>query len=239
MIPTPYSNWFAKNTRKLHEVTEHSMFRVVALVAILAVIALLAYVTQPNSNPTKANTAHTSNTSNTGSTQQSDRSSASTSQSSTSNSTSTSGSSTSHSSSSTTSGSSNSSTQGPCNSVLTADQAASALGGNPSAGSSNGISSQTANVTTITCSYTSGVDSVSIIANNATTPTGQHDNDDQFGSSRPSGVTAVPGYGQVAYWQASTGLNILQDNNWYVVSLYNNGTLSEQGSMQLAQTAKL
>jgi hypothetical protein len=123
--------------------------------------------------------------------------------------------------------------------VLTASQAKSVLGGTPNANRSNGVTKQTADTTTITCTYTNGSNTATIVAYKSNTPTGRHENDDQFGSSRPSGVTTVSGYGQVAYWQASTGLNILKENDWFVVSLKNNGSLSENNSMQLAKAAQL
>lgn len=94
-------------------------------------------------------------------------------------------------------------------------------------------------MTTTSCAYIVGSSTAAIIEHRSITPAGQHENDDQFGSARPSGVTSVSGYGQVAYWQPSSGLNILQNNNWYIVSISNNGSISESSSEQLAKAAAL
>lgn len=44
-------------------------------------------------------------------------------------------------------------------------------------------------------------------------------NQNQFGSLRPSGVEDVSGYGDQAFWDPQNGqLNILKNNNWYILS---------------------
>lgn len=214
----------------LRKFTEQRTFRSIILVVLLLVIALTAYITQPNNKPT-----NTRSSSSIGATKQTSSSqSTGTPRNNTSNKT----------TSSTTAGASTAASKsvnssGPCNAVLTTDQAKAVIGGNPSTSSSNGDSSQSADITSIACKYTSGSVVASIIENKSNTPTGQHENDDQFGSSRPSGVTTVSGYGQAAYWQTTTGLNVLENNNWYVVSVSNNGALNEPSSKQLAQDSQL
>jgi hypothetical protein len=217
--------------RYVRNLTGHQAFRTIVLVMLLAIIALTAYVMQPSSKPTNARTATSV--------------SSTTKQTTTSHTTRAPQNSPSKSSppAPTSSGnkaaSNSATTTGPCDSVLTSSQAKSVVGGSPSASSSNGITGQSADITTITCTYSSGSSTASIIEHKSSTPTGQHENDDQFGSSRPSGVTSVSGYGQVAYWQTSTGLNVLQNNNWYIISVSNNGSINESSSEQLAQTSQI
>jgi hypothetical protein len=222
----------ATSKNKIYKITGHPAFRSVVLVLLLAVIAFTAYITQPSNKQTSARTTTAS-----AATKPNDNThAASNTHASTSgNSTATSP----KSSSGSTASSGSTSTTGPCSSVLTADQAKTVLGDNPAASTSNGTTSQATDMTIISCAYTVGVNTATVIEHKSNTPTGQHENDDQFGSSRPSGVTSVSGYGQVAYWQSSTGLNILQDNDWYVVSISNNGSISESSSEQLAKASPL
>lgn len=218
---------------RLTKVTQHSAFRNTALIMLLVIIALTAYLTQPDTRPINAHTANGSNTTTksnasnytapkkNGSVPNNGNTSAATS------------------ANSAIASNGSATPSGPCDSVLTVSQAKSVLGGSPTAKNGNGTTGQSADITTVTCSYSVEPDIATIIEHKSNTPTGQHENDDRFGSSRPSGVTNVSGYGQAAYWETSTGLNILQDNNWYVVSVSNNGSLNEPTSKQLAQASQI
>lgn len=223
----------ATSKSMIYRITGHPAFRSVVLVLLLAVIAFTAYITQPSNKQVSAHTNATVST-----TSKSNENTHTTSNAHTS----TSGNGTAT-SSKTSSGSAASSTStvttGPCESVLTADQAKAVIDSSPTASASNGTTNQTTDMTTIQCAYIAGSNTATVIEHKPNTPTGQHENDDQFGSSRPSGVTSVSGYGQVAYWQPSTGLNILQNNDWYMVSVTSNGSISESSSEQLAKALPL
>jgi hypothetical protein len=214
-------------TSNFGKITGHRTFKTVLLILSLAVIAIVAYIAQPNNKPTSTHIA--SSTSSKGKTSNHHTSTTNT-QSTNSNSAATTTSSASNKPSS-----NNTPTTGPCSSILTADQVKSVLGGSPSASANNGVTSQNIDITITTCAYSVGSNTAAVTEHKSNTPTGQHENDDQFGSSRPSGVTSVSGYGQNAYWQTSTGLNVLENNNWYVVNLSGN----ESSSEQLAKAAQL
>lgn len=129
-------------------------------------------------------------------------------------------------------------TTGPCASVLTLAQAQSVLSG-VSASSGNGTSSTDANTTVITCTYSSGSSNAAIVAHLANNGVGQSTNDLQFGSERPSNAVSVSGFGQSAFWQPGTGLNILKNNDWYVVNYSKDGSSTQSDSEQLANAAGL
>lgn len=127
----------------------------------------------------------------------------------------------------------------PCVNVLTATEAQSLIGSQASPSVNNGVVSKSVDITEVNCSYSFKGTSVSILDYMPNSSIGQSDNDVRFGSGLPSGVTQVNGYGNSAFWQASSGLNILQNNNWYVVNYANNGASSLSASEKLAKTANL
>lgn len=131
-------------------------------------------------------------------------------------------------------------TAGPCATVLTVAEVKSALNSNTiTVAKNNGIMSQNSNTTIVTCAYSSGSNNMSIVAHLARSSIGQSDNAVSFGSGRPQGVTNVNGFGDNAYWQTSTGLNILKRNIWYVVRYEKQGTVTLSNSEKLATFAKL
>jgi hypothetical protein len=87
--------------------------------------------------------------------------------------------------------------------------------------------SSNSNTTVSTCVYTNGLtisstnyESINLLAHTSLSSLGTSDNVVVFGSERPSDVTDVQGIGQASYWDPNASqLNILNDNNWYVVSL--------------------
>lgn len=78
---------------------------------------------------------------------------------------------------------------------------------------------KTEDIAISTCIYVHASTSATLIVHAALTSLGASENALQFGSDKPAGVTDVPGYGQAAYWDsAQNELNILDNNNWLVLS---------------------
>jgi hypothetical protein len=129
----------------------------------------------------------------------------------------------------------------PCSEVFSLSTATSILGNTVSSSSSNGVTSQDDNDTVISCAYSNGSNSVSVvehIANN--TNLGASTNDVNFGSGLPSGAVGVGGYGDSAFWQQSTSqLNILKNNNWYLISYSKQGSSSLSNAEQVASALQL
>jgi hypothetical protein len=124
-----------------------------------------------------------------------------------------------------------------CDGVFSSSAAAQVLGAGASADASNGVTSQTADTTVMTCAYSNNSGSATVVVHRAHTTIGASSNEVAFGSGRPSGVTAVSGYGSSAFWQStSSELNILHDNDWYVIAS-SAGTLTS--AEQVAQAAHL
>lgn len=85
--------------------------------------------------------------------------------------------------------------------------------------SKSGAGQQSADMEVSRCVYTSGGNGIQLVAHMARSSLGASENSVMFGSEKPSGVQSVQGYGQAAYWNSnSSELNILAENNWYVLS---------------------
>jgi cytoskeletal protein RodZ len=109
-----------------------------------------------------------------------------------------------------------------CDAVFTLVEGKKAIGqGEVTPENGNGITGQDANITTVTCTYNAQAINVTIIGHIARTTIGSSTNDVAFGSGRPGDTTPVSGYGSSAFWQTTTGLNILKNNNWYVAGSSN------------------
>jgi len=78
---------------------------------------------------------------------------------------------------------------------------------------------QASNTAVSACAYANTIGSVQLIVRTPTDALGVSKNAVVFGSGRPQDAVAVQGYGQAAYWDPSKhSLNILGNNNWYVVA---------------------
>jgi hypothetical protein len=241
----------AKKTTKTKKATSKSITKQVpiskrnlkmntlAVVVIALLTGLVLLITKPNNSTSPNSSSSSSNSSLSSSQKSSSATNSNSNRAKSSASDSGSGSKGSSSSNSSSSGSTIPATTGPCAAVLTAAQAQSVIGGTVSATGSNGIASQTTDITEITCVYSSGTNSASIVEDAYNTQAGQNANEVQFGSGRPSGVSSLKGYGQSAFWQASSGLNILDNNNRYIVKSSVNGSLNEAASENLAKHANL
>lgn len=129
---------------------------------------------------------------------------------------------------------------GACMSVLSTATAQKVLGASVTAQRDNGVMSQTVDITTTNCAYTAGADVASAVLHAARTSVGASTNDLTFGSERPHDAVSVKGYGSAAFWQPSTGeLNILKDNNWYVIHCVLHSRASVSGAEAIAAAAHL
>lgn len=93
---------------------------------------------------------------------------------------------------------------------------------------------QTADIAVSTCVFVNASEVATLVLHTALTSLGASENAVAFGSDRPSGVTGVSGYGQVAYWDPATGeLNILDNNNWLALSR-SHGSIAADSSAVIA-----
>jgi len=80
----------------------------------------------------------------------------------------------------------------------------------------------TEDIKTSNCKYSASASlkSASIKAHISTSKSGAAANKKQFTMELPSATEKVSGVGDAAYWDSALGqLNILKDNNWYIVSI--------------------
>lgn len=131
--------------------------------------------------------------------------------------------------------------------IFTTADAKSLLGGNVKGGQSPaGATSPDLDIST--CTYTqssnSGVSvsdrkSASLLVRSPKTDKGLTSNNNEFGPLKPTTVQDVSGYGDHAYWDAAHGqLNILKNNNWYILS-YGSAAPASRSLEQTQQLADL
>jgi hypothetical protein len=132
-------------------------------------------------------------------------------------------------------------------SVLTEAIASQVLGATPTKGdtTAGNVSSDSISVSNCTYFYKAnstgsileqqrGIHTVSLLARAAKDTTGANSNQAQF-AALPSGSQWVAGYGAKAYWNPKYGqLNILNNNNWYILSHYD-GTSPTSGTLDQAK----
>jgi len=123
--------------------------------------------------------------------------------------------------------------------IYTAADAQKLLGSTTQAGSSNADTPTESDAIKVsTCTYIQdtgdSLDSLktaktaSLLVRAPKTQAGTDSNKAQFTTSKPAGVTDVPGYGDAAYWDPQFGqLNILKNNTWYILS-YGTTTISSR-----------
>lgn len=94
------------------------------------------------------------------------------------------------------------------------------LGGNAQTATPDSAAPFVATNTAITgCKYSTGSSAVQLMIRRPNGALGVSENATVFGSGKPSGAATVSGYGQAAYWDPSAHtLNVLGDNNWYIIS---------------------
>ena len=131
--------------------------------------------------------------------------------------------------------------------IFSAADAKTLLGGNVKGGQSTvtdtspdlDISTCTYNQSTDTGVSVSGRKSASLLVRVPETNKGIASNNNEFGPLKPSTVQDVAGYGDQAYWDAVHGqLNILKNNNWYILS-YGPASPASRSLQQTQQMADL
>lgn len=122
--------------------------------------------------------------------------------------------------------------------LLTLAIAQQILGSGAAAGKSSDTSViRTPDTTIATCAYTAGSDNIQLIGRSPKNALGTSENATIFGSGKPPNAIAVPGYGQVAYWDpAQKRLNILSHNNWYIISRGNGSQAAAEAIAALLTT---
>lgn len=76
------------------------------------------------------------------------------------------------------------------------------------------------NVSTCTYTQASNFKAATILARSAKTSAGTDSNKAMFSSQLPASIQKIDGIGDSAYWDPTYGqLNILKNNNWYIVSV--------------------
>lgn len=131
--------------------------------------------------------------------------------------------------------------------LLTATNATKVLGKSAKTSQSNGLAdSETGDTKVTECTYikTGSTpdehEEVSVQVHTAKSSLGARGNQTVFGSERPKGTTTVSGFGDAAFWDQSKGeLNILQHNNWYVISILHDTSPSKTQLSEVKQAAKL
>lgn len=122
--------------------------------------------------------------------------------------------------------------------LFTLNAALQVLGGSAKSSAASGTSPLNAPGTTVTaCAYTSSSGSAQLIIRTPTDHLGVSENASVFGSARPADAISVNGYGQSAYWDPNKHtLNILGDNNWYIISRTTNTQAAAVSVAKLLQT---
>lgn len=125
-----------------------------------------------------------------------------------------------------------------CN-VLALSDAQRVLGREAEASANNAIGTTEINgISTSSCGYAVGADNVNdivtvyLMVRAAQNKAGAIANENEFSMLKAAGATAVPGYGDAAYWDQQRGqLNIKVENNWYSISNMK-GSRSGTGTLQ-------
>jgi hypothetical protein len=123
-------------------------------------------------------------------------------------------------------------------SLLTLSVARQLLGTGASSSTPSDTSSLQANATNVSsCAYTSGGKSVQLGVRKPTSTVGASENDVAFGSAKPASAVTVQGYGQSAYWDPNNDtLNVLGDNNWYIISRSSNTQADAEAAADLLKS---
>jgi cytoskeletal protein RodZ len=135
-------------------------------------------------------------------------------------------------------GSSNSSTaQNAACTALTPSAAKNLLGTDAASATPADLGvSQASNTEVTSCAYAADGNSIQLTIRTAKGSLGASQNATAFGSERPAGVTDVQGYGQSAYWDPGTmHLNVLSQNNWYIMSTSQNTQASAEAAAKLVE----